>query len=395
MLFFVIIQHFKLSFSENNKRKIDKTDTIMYLISLTSPLALFITYFFNACIAHNLFITFYTYKNKFDERMSLYKLLALIGGIGTLILSFVFNNNTNVKSVKFTVSYYSHVFTAVFYFIGGIMMIYMVLKLIYIINHRKTSMLAYLSQSDEADTKNDLVSLFVKRHLTFVFSFFCCYLPNNIIFLLQIFMSYKICDRCNNYSIFIYLMSLSCTFSFAIKLSEPYMQKYLKVIFKFMFQNSQGEARNKNEITEEDYANLYNKNKIFDGGDEEKKLHSRRESIQLEDIIKKDFNNNNNNRNKNRQTTSKMELNKIANSTIIVTKEMEAADFFVRMIAMIIALEEDRNYDNDPNFTTKMKSYLPWEDNFYTHKSVYKEYTEKNIPDWLKEGETSKIILIN
>lgn len=361
----------------------------MYLISLSSPLALFITYFFNACIAHNLFITFYTYKNKFDERMSLYKLLALIGGIITLILSFMFNNNTNVKSVKFTVSYYPFLFIAVFYILGGIIMLYMAVRMIYILNQRKNSMLAYLSQSEEADAKNDLVSLFVKRHLTFILCFFCCYLPNNIILLLQIFLSYKICDRCNNYSIFIYLMSLSCTFSFAIKLSEPYMQKYLKVIFKFMFKNEQEVKKvNQKENMEEDYAKLYNENKIFDIQGEKDNIHyNKSTNIPLKDVINTDYEMTS--RSGKRQTTSRIELNKIANSTIIVTKEMEAADFFARMIAMIIALEEDSNYTNDPNFTMKMKSYLPWEDNFYTHKSVYKEYTEKNIPEWLKTGETS------
>lgn len=366
----------------------------MYLISLTSPLALFITYFFNACIAHNLFITFYTYKNKIDERISLYKLLALVGGIATIILSLMFNHNTNVKSVKFTVSYYSFVFTAIFYIIGGIVMLYIIFRLIYIIKQRRNSMMAFLSHGDEADSKNDLVSLFVKRHLTFLLSFFCCYLPNNIIFLLQIFLSYKICNRCNYYSIFIYLMSLSCTFSFAIKLSEPYMQKYLKVIFRFTFKNPQEEAKNKNEIVEEDYAKLYNDNKIIDEhGEAEKNVTGIRENIPMQDIIKKDFKDSN--RLMNRRFTYRTELINIANSTIIVTKEMEAADFFVRMIAMIISLEEDSNYDNDPNFQSKIKSYLPWEDNFYSHKSVYKEYTEKNIPGWLKEGETSDILYYN
>lgn len=358
----------------------------MYFISLISPLALFITYFFNACIAHNLFITFYTYKNKFDERMKLYKLLAMIGGIFTLILSFVFNNNTNVSSVKFTLNYYPFYFLALIYLIGGITMIYMTFKIIYIIKQRQNSMMSYLSQNDQTDVKNNLVALFVKRHLTFIFSFFLCYLPNNVILILQIFMSYKMCDVCSNYSIFIYLMSLSCTFSFAIKISEPYMQKYFKVIFKFLFKNKEDASRN-DLTSEDDYANLYNDNKILDS-EIRKNIKGNKENNEIRNIIKNDFIESKRKLER-KPTTSKIELNTIANSTIIVTKEMEAGDFFVRMIGMIIALEEDSNYESDPNFSLKMRSYLPWEDNFYTHKSLYKEYSEKHIPEWLKGGETS------
>jgi hypothetical protein len=156
-----------------------------------------------------------------------------------------------------------------------------------------------------------------------------------------------------------------------------------------MFKNEEDAKKaNQNQNMEEDYAKLYNENKIFDlNGEGVQSVLDKKVKIPLKDIINNDYEMTS--RSVKRQTTSRLELNKIANSTIIVTKEMESADFFARMIAMIIALEEDSNYDNDPNFTMKMKSYLPWEDNFYTHKSVYKEYTEKNIPDWLKTGEAS------
>ena len=59
---------------ENNKRKRSLTKYAMWIISLISPIGLFITYFFACCIAHNLYCTFHNYKNDFDIRLKKYKL---------------------------------------------------------------------------------------------------------------------------------------------------------------------------------------------------------------------------------------------------------------------------------------------------------------------------------
>ena len=57
---------------ENNKRKMSFTKYVMWLISLLSPIGLFITYFFACCIAHNIYCTFHNYKNDFDIRLKKY-----------------------------------------------------------------------------------------------------------------------------------------------------------------------------------------------------------------------------------------------------------------------------------------------------------------------------------
>ena len=223
----------------------------MYLISLISPLALFITYFFNACIAHNLFVTFYSYRNNFDNRMKIYKIIALVGGVITLILSILFNNRKNLSNVQFSVSYYPFFFIALVYFLGGITVMYMLYKIAYIIRE-KGSFFSFLRESEENSGKNYLISLFVKRHLLFLLFFLIEFVPNNVILLLQIFMSYKICLYCSYYSICLYMMSLSCAISFTIKMTEPYMVKYIKVVFKFVFRQEQ-------EVTEPqnpDYIDL-------------------------------------------------------------------------------------------------------------------------------------------
>lgn len=74
----------------------------------------------------------------------------------------------------------------------------------------------------------------------------------------------------------------------------------------------------------------------------------------------------------------------------VLNKEMQSNDFFTRLIAINLSIEEDKNYDFDVNFSKKMKSFLPWEDEFYSGKSQFQIYTSKNFPEWLKIANKSK-----
>ncbi len=374
----------------------------MYLNSLLSPLGLFITYFFNACIAHNLYITFYTYRNNFDARMKIYKLIALVGGIITILLSLLFNNRQNQSSVQFTVSYYPFFFIALFYFIGGVTIIYMIIKISYVIRERG-SFFNFLKESENS-SKNYLITLFVKRHLSFLLFFFICFVPNNIILLLQIFMSYKICTNCSYYSIFIYLMSLSGGISFFIKLSEPYMKKYIVIVLNFVLRKD--ESQNEENQSKTDYVDLYTNDGGLLEGDKSLQGKNENDVKQMEEYklqlnsSTKDSNNEvqiNNYSEKrgsyfNKKKISTTELKNMADTLNVFTKEMEASDFFIRMIGITISTEEDKHYDFDPAFGNKTKSYLPWEDEAYNEKSDFMEYTHKNLPEWLASCASSKII---
>jgi hypothetical protein len=370
----------------------------MYLISLSSPMALFITYFFNACIAHNLFVTFYTYRNNFDQRMKIYKIIALVGGVITLILSVLFNNRKNLSNVQFTVSYYPFYFIALVYFLGGITVIYMIIKTAYVIRERG-NFFSFLMNAEEDNSKNYLITLFVKRHLLFLLFFLIEFVPNNVILLLQIFMSYKICTYCSYYSICLYMMSLSCAISFTIKMTEPYMSKYIKIVFKSVFRQHLEVHENR-----ADYIDLYNNDSLLDNNDAERKISNKDDfynkgplsSTGQNEIKMDDLSNSSHKRTEKTMVhpTSKKstaELKNMADTLNVFTKEMEAADFFIRMIGITVSTEEDKQYDFDPQFGNKMKSYLPWEDEAYNSKSKQSEYTHKNLPEWLTKDTSKKI----
>jgi hypothetical protein len=93
------------------------------------------------------------------------------------------------------------------------------------------------------EKKKDLIELFVRRHILMLVFFIIAFLPNNLIMIIQTFLSYKLCDDCSVYSVTLYFLSLSCTISFFLKFTEPYMMKYFWSIVNFVL-------RKKEEVSE-------------------------------------------------------------------------------------------------------------------------------------------------
>jgi hypothetical protein len=118
--FFLVIMY---NFSENT-RKVSTFNSFIYSLSLLSPLSLFLVYYFNLCLAHNLFKTFFSYKNSYDKRMKVYKIFALLLSIVIFILSIIFNNQNENKVL--VMAYYNVHFVAVFYTFGLVSIIYII-----------------------------------------------------------------------------------------------------------------------------------------------------------------------------------------------------------------------------------------------------------------------------
>ncbi len=219
---------------ENNKRKMSKTDTLIYVSSLLSPWAVFTSYFFNVCLAHNLYQTFYAYRNSYDKRLAVYKLIDVIFSIGIIIFSLLFNES--LVNNKFTIGFYKLYFLAFFYVCGALVILYIIQIIFYVLT-RKDELFTY----DESDSerRNELLSIFVNRTLYYLVVFILCYGPNNVIQLIQIFSPQKICEECPGLSISCYLISLSCFFSFILKFTEPYMLKYFILIKNFVLRKEE------------------------------------------------------------------------------------------------------------------------------------------------------------
>lgn len=333
----------------------------MWIVSLISPTALFITYFFSGCIAQNLYSTFYNYKNDFDKRMQKYKVYAAVGGGVVLISSIICNKQTVTHaSSVFSIQYYPSYYIAIIYLAGAIGMVWIIIKTVFVVR-KKSSFFSFLSQNSgsEADEQNQkIVSLFIQRHLMFCYLFIISFLPNGFILLLQIFLSYKICNDCRIFAFTIYLISSSSMVSFAIKMTEPYMKKYFQVLFAFIMKNDTVTS------SPEDYSTIYQNE-----GNDEKLM----ESTEMKVI------------------SDEAKLNSMADTVEIVTREMQTNDFYKSLITIYMSINDDGDYAGETIIHNSKSKYLPWEDSYYTEKSKLTHYTNQNVQDSFKATEECKV----
>jgi hypothetical protein len=345
----------------------------MYLVSLLSPVAIFLSYFFNACIAHNLYITFYGYKNTYGKRIYVYKIGALVGSVFVLLLSLIFNFGSYDKTDLLSVKFYPLFYLGLIYLAGAAVGVYMVWKILFILK-KKNDFFNFLNKDNpENEQRLNVLDTFIKRHLTFIVSFLICYMPNNILILIQLFSWYKICLDCSPFAISVYLMSLSCTVSFVLKMSEPYMVKYVKLVFNYLFRRDVLKV----DQSVQDYSSFYNNNNnsMLENNESDVNINiNNTQPIELNNLGKfKD-------------------LQKEAHTLDEINREIESTDFLTRIIALNLAIDEDKKLCFDPKNDELFKTFLPWTDDYYSAKSefVNYSYTEKELPEWLELKELSK-----
>ena len=208
-----------------------------YFLSLFSPLSIFLVYYYNVCLAHNLFKTFFSNKNSYDKRIKVYKLLSILLSIIIFIFS-IFFNRLNLRNLS-EMAYYNIYFVSVFYILGLFSIVYIVYILCFVMTNNNNSNEANgkhnIYKDELIDKKKEILNLFIKKQITFLISFVLCYLPNNLIMILRIFFFIE----SSGMSFVTYLISISCLFSIIIKSTDPYTKKYIKFIYYLIFKASE------------------------------------------------------------------------------------------------------------------------------------------------------------
>jgi hypothetical protein len=362
----------------------------MYLVSLLSPVAMFLAYFFNACIAHNLYITFYGYKNTYGKRIYVYKIGALVGSVFVFILSLLFNHGSYDKTEQISVKFYPLFYLGLIYLIGGLIGVYMLIRILFVIK-KKNDFFNMINKDDpDNEERINVLTIFIKRHISFIISFLICYGPNNIIILIQLFSWYKICYDCDTLAISVYLMSLSCTITFVLKMSEPYMMRYFKLVFNYVFRKEVLHV----DQTQHDYSSIYNDgNNMIQNNDNNENAPN--VMMKMDNSGNTTFNNQQRPIELNVLEKEHKEIKNLrfmADTFDVLNKEMECNDFIARMVALNLAIDEDRKYGFDPKNDELFKTFLPWMDNHYTAKSEFVSYNypEKDLPEWINIKELSK-----
>lgn len=362
------------------------TNAVMYFISLLSPITLFMTYYFNACIAQNLAITFVAYKNNYHKRIQYYKYFSMITCGILLILAVIFNENKNVSSVQFAVNYYNFFYIGMFYFFMLLILLYIIHKLIFIIQNRNQFSSTLVTNQEELNAINK----FILQHTLFLIFFLICYVPNNIIQVIQIFTKEKIISidwdsRNNFYVIFLYLLSASCLISFLIKLTDPYMVKYIGVALNLVTLQT-----NKKQIIEDINKSLDKKrdiSKILFGEDnyeEENTIELDNMNPLVEDkentkngMINIEVNNklrNSTNSNDSRDSVTK-NMDLMANTFESLNRSLSISDHIIRLIAMGCQIDKE----NYANIFANLESPLPWNIEFKIKEKENKKLSTSKL----------------
>ena len=385
---------------ENNKRKMPFINKIIWFLSLISPIGLFITYMFACFIAHNLYCTFHNYKNDFYIRINKYKIYCItIGTFVFLLCLFFQNSNSSENSVKYNLAFYPSWLVISLYFLGAFAMIYIFIKTIFVIK-KKGSFMKFMFKnikSEKDNLQHQVVAIFISRHLLFCYVFIGLYLPNHFIVLYQAFSKEKICNNCSGFSFSIYLISLSCTVDFCIKISEPYMKKYISLLLTTFFRKKNDELNEKNE--NEDYNVLYGEDgdKYNDeiNNEIEKNINSINNSLN-ENLISVSNKNIENSAHKNSNNSIKIKplktlrfemkdivqgkkLNCMADTVEIVTREMQINDFYKSLLSIWLSSHHDADYEKDEFLLKNENSYLPWKEEYYDEKTELIHFTNKSV----------------
>ena len=385
---------------ENNKRKMPFINNIIWFLSLISPIGLFITYMFACFIAHNLYCTFHNYKNDFYIRINKYKIYCItIGTFVFLLCLFFQNSNSSMNSVKYNLAFYPSWLVISLYFLGAFAMIYIFIKTIFVIK-KKGSFMKFMFKnikSEKDNLQHQVVAIFISRHLLFCYVFIGLYLPNHFIVLYQAFSKEKICNNCSGFSFSIYLISLSCTVDFCIKISEPYMKKYISLLLTTFFRKKNDELNEKNE--NEDYNVLYGEDgdKYNDeiNNEIEKNINSINNSLN-ENLISVSNKNIENSAHKNSNNSIKIKplktlrfemkdivqgkkLNCMADTVEIVTREMQINDFYKSLLSIWLSSHHDADYEKDEFLIKNENSYLPWKEEYYDEKTDLIHFTNKSV----------------
>ena len=383
---------------ENNKRKMAFINHIIWLISLLSPIGLFITYIFACFIAHNLYCYFHSYKDDFDNRIKMYRLYSLILGIFVVLLCIIFNkSNSSMNSVKYSMEFFPSWLVISLYLLGAYAMIYIIIKVIFVIK-KKGSFMQFMLNNTHSENDNfhhKLVAIFISRHLLLCYFFIGLYIPNHFIVILQAFSKDKICTNCSGFSFSIYLISLSCTIDFCIKFSEPYMKKYISLLLSTFSRKKEDDI---NENNNEDYNVLYdgNEDKLNEENiNEEKKNNINNINNSLNEkliyskklIDPKTLKNNIENYPKNKKTyrfemkeiDQGKKLNSMADTVELVTREMHINDFYKSLLAIWLTTHHDADYEKDEFLIKNENSYLPWKEEYYSEKTELIHFTNKSV----------------
>ena len=208
------------------------------IIAMLNPLIILCIYYWSACITHNLYVTYYNYSHNMDKRIKFYKYLLFIISV-VFYLYTLFNihyNDSQLLSKSFTfISNYTISFLEFFYICGLFMIIYIMIKLYYVLSKKEDfiSVNEYQENEERNEKIKNIFNSVISRNISFVCYFLITFTPTNIIMIIKYLLG-KTKFHCYYIDyIVIMLISFNGTFLFFVRLFDPLMRNFILNLFLF------------------------------------------------------------------------------------------------------------------------------------------------------------------
>ena len=208
------------------------------IITMFNPLIILCIYYWSACLTHNLYVTYFNYTSNMDKRIMFYKyLLFVISMIFYICTLFNINyNDSQILSKSFTfISNYNISFIDFFYICGFFIIVYILIKLFYIINKKEDFIIIHEYQENE-ERNQKLKNIFnsvIARNISFVCYFLITFIPANITMLFKyLFGKSDMKTYYIDYMV-ILLISFNGTFLFLVRLFDPLMRNFIFNLLSF------------------------------------------------------------------------------------------------------------------------------------------------------------------
>ena len=200
----------------------------MKIFCIIFPLIILFIYFWNACLTHNMYVTYFKYENYYNKRLLYYKYQS-VAYIFIFLFFTLFNINFenedfNKKDFSF-LNFYNDNYLNLYFLITVFILIYILTKLYYKL--KKKEMIFSFDNSEKDLYRRKNFHLIIKRQIIFIWYFVITYLPLSINMIIKITFNYK---NFESYylSFFINIMvSFNTTFIFIVKLSDPILRDFL------------------------------------------------------------------------------------------------------------------------------------------------------------------------
>ena len=239
------------------------------IITMFNPLIILCIYYWSACLTHNLYVTYYNYTHNMDKRIKSYKYLLFI----ILIIFYIYTllnihyNDSQILSKRFTfISNYNISFLDFFYICGSFIIIYIIIKLYYVINKKEDFVSVHEYQENEERNQKIkyIFNSVISRNISFVIYFLITFTPTNIVMIIKYILG-KSNIHCYliDYLV-IMLISFHGTFLFIVRLFDPLMRNFIinLLLFNREFITNYKEyllkeKRYNESLTEESILNLH------------------------------------------------------------------------------------------------------------------------------------------